>query len=133
MAYYKLLKKDLQEEAKLRGLPFSGTKAEIIARLEEDDELQEAEEIVEEEIVEEEKEEKEEVKVEVDAMPSEIPNEAADPLAEAKEHYIGPGSVSGSFIFDNIPGQVTARDEEQALEKYYKVPRGIKGAGAHQR
>lgn len=116
-----LTKEELVKLAKENGLAVYGTKADLIERLEKGGvkigvEKEEKAEVVEEE-----------VKTVVDAMPSEV----SDILAEARSHYIGTGSVSGSYIFDNVPGQITAGSLEDALETHRTMPGNLKTPNAH--
>ena len=124
MAYEKLKIAELKELLRERMLPVGGRKAALIARLENSDPFEELEG------VEAEVEEVEEVKVEVDIMPSETPEEFRI-VTGAKGHYIGPGSVSGEWIFDDVPGSISAKTLEEALEKHRTMPGNLKVTGSH--
>lgn len=82
---------------------------------------------VEEPVVEE------EPKVEMDIMESETPKETVfvDPLAEARSHYVGQGSVSGEYLFDDVPGSIAANSLERALQIWLELPGGLKVPGSH--
>lgn len=125
MEYTEMTVVELREQLKELGLKVSGSKAELVERLEGpvvvEDEAPETEEVVEEV-----------QKTEVDIMPSETPAQAAtDPLNDARAHYIGPGNVSGEWIFDDIPGSIAAFTLEEALEKYRTTPGIYKVPGSH--
>lgn len=128
MEYTEMTVVELREQLKELGLKIGGTKAELVERLEEAKELV----VVEEEAPETEEVVEEVQKTEVDIMPSETPAQVAtDPLDDARKHYIGPGNVSGEWIFDDIPGSIAAFTLEEALEKYRTTPGIYKVPGSH--
>jgi hypothetical protein len=117
--YEELTVKELREILKEAGLSTKGRKDELIERA---SGIAGAEEEKVEEVQE----------TEVDIMPSETPAEAAyDPYADARAHYKGPGSVSGEWVFDDIPGSIAAHTLEEALEKYRNTPGIYKVPGSH--
>jgi len=129
MNYDELTKKELQELCKENGLTIAGSKVELIKKLEEfaiEETTGEETEVVEEKV----EEPAEEPKTEVDLMESETPK-VTDPFADAHSHYKGPGAVSGEWLFDDIPGSISAYTLEEALEKYQKTPGIYKVAGSH--
>ena len=141
MNYTELTVVELRGRLKERGLKVGGTKAELVERLEEAKEpvvVEVAEKGVpevpytEKEISEMQEEVEEAPKTEMDIMPSETPTEApADPHADARIHLIGQGSVSGEWIFDNVPGSIAAHTLEEAFEKYRTTPGVYKVPGSH--
>ena len=144
MDYTELTVVELREELRELGLKTSGRKFDLIERLEEAKEpvVVEAEEVgvveeegaVEEGVLEAEEEVKQVGDTEMDIMPSETPTEApADPHTDARLHLIGQGSVSGEWIFDNVPGSIAAHTLQEALEKHRVMPGNLKVEGSHQR
>ena len=139
MSLEELKKTELKDLAREYGLPVSGNKAELLALLREHGggptvvEL----EVVEEDIevvggATEEVEELEEApEVEVDIMESETPVVVTNPLAEARKHYMYPGSISGEWIFDDVPGSISARTLDEALEKWNTLPGQLRVSGSH--
>ncbi len=57
--------------------------------------------------------------------------EPADPLAEARKHFLRLGSVSGDYIFDDIPGSVCAKDLFEAFQKWNETPAKLRVPGSH--
>ena len=125
MEYTEMTVVELREQLKELGLKIGGTKAELVERLE-------GSVVVEEEAPETEEVVEEVQKTVSDIMPSETPAQVAtDPLDDARKHYIGPGNVSGEWLFDDIPGSIAAFTLEEALEKYRTTPGIYKVPGSH--
>lgn len=124
--YSELTITELKELLRERMLPVGGRKADLVLRLEDSDPFEEEEVEGELEIPEE----PATPEVEVDIMPSETPEELRAE-AGARGHYIGPGSVSGEWIFDDVPGSIAANTLEEALEKHRTMPGNLKVKGSH--
>ena len=126
----KLSKAELKDEAEDRGLPVYGNKDALRERIVAFDSV-EAEELLAD--VDEAGAVDEAPVVETDLMESEVPAEVAvtDPHADARKHFLRAGSVSGEWIFDDIPGSIAAHTFEEALEKQTNTAGNYKVPGSH--